>query len=217
MTGLKVKDILLHPNDYDPTILYTPNVISQESEKWESTLSLEDFKSFWHRERTAIQFVHRSEGGCNRDLLKSDPDDLLPAYRSNGYGGSTSAPKRNDWSFHFSCRRHRKPTNLSIDRDSIGTSCPVEIRMKKPVGKEVVNVLYKWRHNHDDSGAARSRIPLGRNELSWTIKQACSGMKWASIRVLLRPNKTSIRQVRSALGKQRTFFYAFSTVFLQPL
>ncbi|KAI8599777.1 hypothetical protein EDD21DRAFT_416467 [Dissophora ornata] len=73
--------------------------------------------------------------------------------------------------------------------------------MTKPVGKEVVNVLYKWEHNHDDSGAARSRIPLGRNELTWTMKQAHSGMKWTSIRALLRPNKTSIRRQRlQALG-----------------
>lgn len=143
MAGLKVKDILLHPNDYDPTTLYTPNMISQEIERWEATLSLEDFRNIWHRERTAIQFVHRSEGGCNRNLLKSDPDDLLPTYRPTGYGGSIGAPKRNDWSFRFSCRRHKRPTNLSIDRDSVGAGCPVEIRMTKPVGKEAVNVSYR--------------------------------------------------------------------------
>ncbi|KAI7821003.1 hypothetical protein BC939DRAFT_456824 [Gamsiella multidivaricata] len=189
MSGLRVKDILLDPSDFDPTTLYTPNVISHENEIWKAALSADDFKTFWHRERTAIQFVHRTEGGCNHGLLKGSPDSQLPTFRPVGYGGSVGAPKRNDWSFRFSCRRHKRPTKLTITRDSVGAACPVEIRMTKPVGKEVVNVSYKWRHSHDDSGSARSRIPLGRNERTWTAKQARSGMKWAAIKALLNCSK----------------------------
>jgi hypothetical protein len=196
MAGLRVRDILLQANDFDPLLLYTPNEIPRENEKWETTMPIEDFKAFWHRERTAIQFERRVEGGRNADLLKGDPDALLPTYRPNApYGGTPGRQKKNDWSFRFSCRRYRASKNLTIDRESVGTGCPVEIRMTKPVGKEVVCVAYKWRHNHDDSGAARSDIPLSRNERIWTKKKAAAGQKWSSIKGDLRPSLQAMKMV----------------------
>lgn len=206
MAGLRVRDILIQANDFDPLQLYTPNDLSQENEKWEKTMSIDEFKVFWHRERTAIQFERRIEGGCNAGLLKGDPDKLLPTYQPHPYGGASGRQKQHDWSFRFSCRRHRKEKNLAIDRHSVGTSCPADIRMTKPVGKEYVQVTYTWRHNHDDSGAARSNIPLSRNERIWTKKKAASGQRWASIKGDLRPSQESLRMVKSFL---LFFFYYF--------
>lgn len=155
MAQLRVKDILLQPEDFDPRMLYMPNNISRNNEMWAAKMSIEEFKTFWHQERTAFQFEYRPEGGCNTDLLKGDSDALLPIFNPNRpYGGTPGGQKRFDWSFRFSCRRYRQGKDLTIKRQPIGQKCPVSIWMKKPVGKETVLIEYKWRHNHADSGEA---------------------------------------------------------------
>ena len=88
---------------------------------------------------------------------------------------------------------------MAIDRQSVGLGCPANIRMTKPVGKEYVQVTYTWRHNHDDSGAARSNIPLSRNERTWTKKKAASGQRWASIKADLRQSHESLKMVNECL------------------
>lgn len=82
MSGLKVKDVFLDPKDFDPRQTITPYPISRENETWTQSLTPDEFKSFWHQERIAFQFEHRSEGGYNRAIPTDKRDHLLPTYQS---------------------------------------------------------------------------------------------------------------------------------------
>jgi len=193
MNGLKVKDIFLDPKDFDPRQTVEPYPISRDKVKWTHTFTCDDFKTFWHQERIAFQFEHRSEGGCTRDIPSDKPDHLLPVYQKRS--GSVGRPKANDWSFIFRCRRHRPSKVLLIDRVSVGTGCPVFIRMTKLVGLDGVQVEYQWRHNHDDSATARAEIPMGRHELDWIKLMVAEGLDWKSIRARLRLDNRSLQKV----------------------
>lgn len=149
-------------------------------------------KSFWHQERVAFQFEYLYEGGCTRAIPIDKPDHLLPTYQTQQ--GSIGRPKTNDWSFIFRCRRHRPSKVLVIDRSSIGSACPVYIRMTKFVGRDEVQIEYHWCHNHDDSAAARANIPMGRNELVWIKLVVAEGLDWKSIRARLRLDKNSLQK-----------------------
>ncbi|KAG0018916.1 hypothetical protein BGZ82_000305, partial [Podila clonocystis] len=192
MSGLRVKDIFLDPKDFDPRQTIEPYPISREKETWTRSLSPDEFKSFWHQERIAFQFEHRSEGGCIRAIPTDKPDYMLPIYQKQR--GSVGRPKTNDWSFMFRCRRYRPGKVLVIDRSSIGTACPVYIRMTKVVGRDEVQVEYQWRHNHNDSAEARANIPMGRNELIWIKLMVAEGLDWKSIRARLRLDKSSLQK-----------------------
>jgi hypothetical protein len=69
--------------------------------------------------------------------------------------------------------------------------------MKKLVSYDVVEVEYDWCHNHADSAQAKSKLPLGRNELEWTKAKIASGQDWKAIRSQLRLSKESLDLVCS--------------------
>ncbi|OAQ33601.1 hypothetical protein K457DRAFT_28823 [Linnemannia elongata AG-77] len=133
MAGLRLKDIFLSPDAFDPLKPVEPYHIPPGLTTWTQTFTGEEFRSFWHNERIAIHWEHRSES-TNRHLTpaKLSYDELLPIHNATELG-AIGKPRKYDWSFRFCCRRHRKPQELAIDRDSVGTECPASIRMKKIV------------------------------------------------------------------------------------
>lgn len=172
-------------------------------------------RSFWHNERVSVQFEYRSEGGGGRDI-KTDIESMdkeLPVFK--GVPGARGAPKKYDWTFRFRCRRHRPRKQLGIGRESVGNNCPVQIRMRKLVSCDVVEVEYEWCHNHADSAQARSKLPLGKNELEWTKAKIASGQDWKAVRSQLRLSKEALDLVcsRSYLMyhcHSPSLFFAFS-------
>ncbi|KAF9079983.1 hypothetical protein BGX27_005820, partial [Mortierella sp. AM989] len=190
MSGLKLKDIFIDPNDFKPRDLVVPYPFPREQEVWMVRFAPEDFRAFWFQEQTAIQFVPCSERGPNRDIRKLPSDTLLPLHIS--VPGTNGRPKTYDWSFRFQCRRHGPPRPLAIDRPSVGTGCPVEIRMKKPVSMDAVLVDYQWQHNHDLSAQTLSNMPIGTNERNWIKLKVAEGSDWKGIRAMLRMDENSM-------------------------
>lgn len=134
------------------------------------------------------------EGAFRHILLKKEnADELLPIHTRAP--GSVGRPPAYDWSFRFCCRRHRPPSQLIIKRPSVGNGCPVEIRVQKLRGQDAVVVRYRWRHNHDDSAKARSKMPLSGIELEWIKKMAADGLDWKSIKARLRLDNWTLRQL----------------------
>lgn len=194
MSNLRVKDIILFSDDFDPRNLITPFAISMEQDVWKVTLTGEEFKTFWHTERSALQWQLRTESGFRHiPLKKENANDLLPIHTK--IPGSVGRPPKYDWSFRFCCRRHRPPSSLQIKRDSVGTSCAAEVRMRKLRDQDAVEVEYQWRHSHDDSAKARSKMPLSGTELEWVKKMAADGFDWKAIKARLRLDNWSLRQV----------------------
>ncbi|KAI8598033.1 hypothetical protein EDD21DRAFT_356729 [Dissophora ornata] len=193
MSGLKVKDIFIDPNDFKPRDLAVPFSFPRDQERWMVRFTPEDFKTFWFQEQTAIQFVPCSEQGPNRNIRNQSGDTLLPFYIT--VPGNKGRPKTYDWSFRFQCRRHGSPRTLAINRPSIGTGCPVEIRLKKPVGMDAVLVDYRWQHNHDLSAKTLSNMPMGANERNWIKLKVAEGNDWKGIRALLRMDDDSMTEV----------------------
>ncbi|KAG0020650.1 hypothetical protein BGZ81_009266 [Podila clonocystis] len=194
MSGLKVKDIVLFSDEFDPRILVKPFPISMEQDVWRVTFTGEEFKTFWHTERSALQWQMKAESGFRHiPVKKENANDLLPIHTKTS--GSVGRPPKYDWSFRFCCRRHRPPSQLQIKRDSVGKSCPAEIRIRKVRDQDAVEVEYQWRHNHDDSAKARSKMPLSGNELEWVKKMVSDGFDWKAIKARLRLDKWSLRQV----------------------
>lgn len=194
MSGLRVKDIVLFSDEFDPRNLVTPFTISMEKDVWNVTLTGEEFKDFWHTERSALQWQMKVESGFRHiPLKKENANDLLPIHTV--IPGSVGRPPVYDWSFRFCCRRHRPPSQLQIKRDSVGKGCAVEIRMRKLRNKDAVEVEYRWRHNHEDSAKARSKMPLSGIELEWVKKMATDGFDWKAIKARLRLDNWSLRQV----------------------
>lgn len=101
----------------------------------------------------------------------------------------------------FRCRRHCPGKVLVIDRSSIGTACPVYIRMMKVVGWDEVQVEYHWHHNHDESAEARANIPMGRNELSWIKLMVAEGLDWKAIRGQLHLDNSALQKVKYLVKK----------------
>ncbi|KAI7832857.1 hypothetical protein BC939DRAFT_9268 [Gamsiella multidivaricata] len=110
-------------------------------------------------------------------------DTLLPLHIT--VPGTNGRPKTYDWSFRFQCRRHGPPRPLALNRPSVGTGCPVEIRMKKFVGMDAVLVDYRWQHNHDLSAQTLSNMPMGANERNWIKLKVAEGSDWKGIRTML--------------------------------
>lgn len=172
-------------------------------------------RSFWAKERVAQQWDHRSEVS-NRAIKRyvDNPDELLPIFNMSATGkGSRGAPKRYDWSFLFRCRRHRPPQILKIGRDSVGTRCPVYIRIRKHVLRDEVEVTYCWHHNHDDSAQTRAKLPLGKNELEWTKARIAEGQDWKGIRAQLRLDKLTLDMVLLCYTLPHSFNLVFQLLF----
>lgn len=165
-----------------------------EKDVWKVTLTGEEFKNFWHTERSALQWQMKFESGFRHiPLKKENANDLLPIHTV--IPGSVGRPPMYDWSFRFCCRRHRPPSQLQIKRDSVGKGCAAEIRMRKLRDKDAVEVEYQWRHNHEDSAKARSKMPLSGIELEWVKKMAADGFDWKAIKARLRLDNWTLRQV----------------------
>lgn len=149
MSGLRVRDIVLFTEEFDPRELVKPFAIPSEEDEWKVVFTGEDFKTFWYTERVARQWQMTAEGAFRHILLKKEnADDLLPIHTRTP--GSVGRPPAYDWGFRICCRRHRPPSQLITKRPSVGNGCPVEIRMQKLRGQDAVAVKYRWRHNHDD-------------------------------------------------------------------
>ncbi|KAF9341570.1 hypothetical protein BGX26_008649, partial [Mortierella sp. AD094] len=181
-----------HPASFMYSIIAVPFSFPTEQERWMVRFTPEDFKAFWFQEQTTIQFVPCSEQGPNRHIRKQSGDTLLLFYIV--IPGSNGRPKTYDWSFRFQCRRHGPPRALTINRPSIGTRCPVEIRMKKPVGMDAVLVDYRWQHNHDLSAQTLSNMPMGANERNWIKLKVAEGSDWKGIRAMLRVDENSMSE-----------------------
>ncbi|KAK3805237.1 MAG: hypothetical protein JOS17DRAFT_768795 [Linnemannia elongata] len=194
MSGLRVRDIVLFTDEFDPRELVKPIAIPSEGDEWIAFFTGEEFKTFWYTERVARQWQMMAESGFRHICLKKEnADDLLPIHTKTP--GSVGRPPMYDWSFRFCCRRHRPSSQLVIKRSSVGNDCPVEIRMRKLRGRDAVEVVYRWRHNHDDSAKARSKMPLSGIELEWVKKMAADGLDWKSIKARLRLDNWSLRQL----------------------
>ncbi|KAF9117484.1 hypothetical protein BGX30_005428, partial [Mortierella sp. GBA39] len=161
MSGLRVRDIILFTDEFDPRVIVEPSAFPKEQDVWMSTLTGEEFKTFWNVERVALQWQIMAESGFRHiPLKKESANDLLPIH--------TKIP------------------------GSVG--CPAEIRMRKLRDRDAVEVEYHWRHNHDDSAKARSKMPLSGIELEWVKKMAADGLDWKSIKARLRLDSWSLRQ-----------------------
>lgn len=158
-------------------------------------LIVSHYRSFWHNERIAMQFEHRSVS-TTRDLTpkKRDFDELLPVYNAT-VDGAPGARRQYDWSFRFQCRRYRNPKDLSIKRDSVGTGCLAEIRMQKLLLQDKVRVVYSRVHNHKDTPQERAILPMAKNELDWIKARALEGMDWKAIKARLRVSKETMDKV----------------------
>ncbi|KAK3804607.1 MAG: hypothetical protein JOS17DRAFT_94558 [Linnemannia elongata] len=201
MSRLRVRDVFLSSNDFDPRQAVEPYPMSGEERVWKRKLSGDEFRSFWYNERVAVQFEYRSEGGGGRDI-KTDSESMdkeLPVFK--GVPGARGAPKKYDWTFRFRCRRHRPRKQLGIGRESVGNNCPAQIRMKKLVSCDVVEVEYEWCHNHADSAQARSKLPLDKNELEWTKAKIASGQDWKAVRSQLRLSKEALDLLEDQKGQ----------------
>ncbi|KAK3834072.1 MAG: hypothetical protein J3R72DRAFT_494586 [Linnemannia gamsii] len=86
MTTLRARDVFLYPEDFDPLLPVAPHHIPLEELKWEDGQATwtrvfkgEEFRTFWHNERVAMQFEHRQEGRIKGDITqtKLDIDQLL--------------------------------------------------------------------------------------------------------------------------------------------
>jgi len=191
---MRVRDIILFTDEFDPRVLVEPFSFPKEQDVWRATFSGEEFKAFWHTERAALQWQRKAESGFRHiPTKKENADDLLPIHTK--ISGSVGRPPAYDWSFRFCCRRHRPPSQLVIERASVGSGFPAEIRMRKLRDKDAVEVEYHWRHNHDDSAKARSAMPLSGIELEWVKMVAADGLDWKSIKARLRLDNWTLRQV----------------------
>ncbi|KAK3836267.1 MAG: hypothetical protein J3R72DRAFT_493740 [Linnemannia gamsii] len=139
MTTLRARDVFLYPEDFDPLLPVAPHHIPLEELKWEDGQATwtrvfkgEEFRTFWHNERVAMQFEHRQEGRIKGDITqtKLDIDQLLPIKNATA-PGAPGSPRLYDWSLLFRCRRHRRPKELILKRDSVGVNCPAMIRIRK--------------------------------------------------------------------------------------
>ncbi|KAF9913469.1 hypothetical protein FBU30_003316, partial [Linnemannia zychae] len=194
MSNLRIRDIFLFTDAFDPRELIAPYPISKEKDEWTTTFTGEEFRIFWNIERAAMQWQMMTESGFRHIGIKEkNADDLLPVHMKTP--GAVGRPPVYDWSFCFCCRRHRPPSELTIKRASVGNNCPVKIRIRKLRGQDAVEVSYRWRHNHDDSAKARSKIPLSGIELEWVKKMATEGLDWKSIKARLRLDSWSLRQL----------------------
>jgi len=193
MNPLRVKDVFQSPQDFHPLESIEPFRIPREHEVFKATFTTDEFRAFWSKERVAFQWEYRSERGF-RDISKDDPNELLPVYRK-AEQGARGKPRRYDWSFKFCCRRNRPVKDLTIGRASVGTNCPVYIRMQKLVCDDRVQVEYSWRHNHDVSAKAKALLPVGNNERNWTKAKIAEGLDWKGIRNQLRPSEEVLQSV----------------------
>lgn len=195
MSGLRVKDIVLFPDEFDPRELFEPFDFPKEKEVWKTTLTGKEFAIFWRIERAAMQWkkIMVESGFRHINMSKENKDALLPIHTKAP--GSFGRPPKYDWSFRFCCRRRDPASQLTIGRVSVGNGCPAEIRMRKLRGRDAVEVEYNWRHNHDDSAKARSKMPLSGVELEWVKTLAAQGLDWKSIKARLRLDNWSLRQV----------------------
>ncbi|KAI8349830.1 hypothetical protein B0O80DRAFT_428851 [Mortierella sp. GBAus27b] len=92
-------------------------------------------------------------------------------------------------------KRSRKEKTLAINRDSVGTGCPANIRFRKLAGEDKVEVTYNWRHNHDTSMESRSLLPSGINELNWVKEKVSRGLDWKGVKSLLRPSEENLQSL----------------------
>jgi len=81
MTGLRVRDIILFTDEFDPRELVKPFAIPSERDEWIAVFTGEEFKTFWYTERVARQWQMMFESGFRHiPLKKENVDDLLPIH-----------------------------------------------------------------------------------------------------------------------------------------
>ena len=199
---LAIKDILPFSSDFDPLQSVRSYPIPREQGApcpFITTLTCEEFRTFWSIERVAFQWVTSSEKN-SRDIFKNkeNRNQLLPAKKDSRYSGY-GRPCKYDWTVKHDCRRGRQEKTLAIDRDSVGVRCPATIRFRKLVGQEQVEVVYNWRHNHDTSMESRALIPQGANERNWSKEKVSRGLDWKGIKGILRPSDENLQSVMDSL------------------
>lgn len=72
--------------------------------------------------------------------------------------------------------------------------------MQKLVGKDEVHVIYHYRHSHDTSPQAQSRLPLGRNNREWLVRRVKEGHRSEKIEEMAQPK--NVLAVRNKKGVQ---------------
>ncbi|KAI8595199.1 hypothetical protein EDD21DRAFT_420903, partial [Dissophora ornata] len=198
---LKVKDIVAEDPDYHPHLIITrfkTDTNPPPALPYKETMPPAKFCDFWANERHACQWEHSPtrhnsswfKTGCTREELEALLPDKLQAQLD---GLSRPGPQiAYDWSVLFLCRRHRQTRVLPTKRESVGRDCQAQIRIRKLVGQDKIEIEYHWKHSHDDSIQVWSYLPL-----LWVNQQVKSGHKWTSIQSMLRPDPELMTQLET--------------------
>ncbi|KAI8362450.1 hypothetical protein B0O80DRAFT_100408 [Mortierella sp. GBAus27b] len=197
---LTIGDILPYNPTFDPLKPIHPHPIPRDQgspHPFVATFTLSRFREFWSAERVAHQWLPCSEKN-SRDIVFGNKENLhqpLVVQRKKSGYSRAGRPRQYDWTFKYACRRSRKEKTLAINRDSVGTGCPANIRFRKLAGEDKVEVTYNWRHNHDTSMESRSLLPSGINELNWVKEKVSRGLDWKGVKSLLRPSEENLQSL----------------------
>ena len=195
---LTIKDILPYSSNFDPLQSARPYPIPRDDGApcpFSATFTFDEFRAFWNAERVAFQWAHSSEKNSRGNFNdKENMDNPLPERVADEYSGKGRPPKYG-WTVRHACRRNRQQKALTINRDSVGAGCPATIRIRKLIRKELIEISYEWKHNHDTSMISRALIPQGSNELNWAKEKVSQGLDWKAVKGMLRPNEESLQSV----------------------